>query len=108
MGAADLHVDRARDAVVVHPPTEVDVSNEALLDLLLDQACALAHRKVVVDLAAVTFVDHAAVGAMVEAAGRLQAQGRTLQVVNPCRPFLRIALALGHAALLAPDPWTRG
>jgi len=64
-------VDRDGGAVVVHPAGEVDLYNAHQVREALLASCADAPERLVVDLAAVEFLDSTALGVLVEARSRM-------------------------------------
>jgi anti-anti-sigma factor len=99
--SGELEVDHERGEVVVHPPRELDVVTDPVLDLLLSQAVALEPARVVVDLADVTYIDRHAVVTIAAAAQALRDGGRSLVVRHPSRAFLRLVGVLGDRDLAA-------
>jgi anti-anti-sigma factor len=71
------------DPAVIAPMGELDLHAARVLAPQLDEAVAGDDPQLILDLSAVTLVDSTALGAIVQAAHRLSAQGRTLSVVAP-------------------------
>jgi anti-sigma B factor antagonist len=89
-----------RRVAVVAPSGELDLVSVDQLRRALLQACE-AERLVVVDLAAVTFMDSAGLGVLVGAAKRLQHRGAALQILNATGEPLRVIQLTGLDMLLA-------
>jgi anti-anti-sigma factor len=91
-------VEREADRIVVRLRGEIDlVSVPALRDELLAMT---GKASVVVDLAAVTFLDATGVGVLVGAHKRLANQGGRLVLVNPPPAIARVLQLAGVAHLL--------
>jgi anti-anti-sigma factor len=112
-GAAGFRVDVRTDPG--RPPAlvlagEIDVvaawAITATTDRLLFAAAgsSLAGRVVIVRLAQVTFLDCAALGALVGLQHRLDSAGGTLVVEDASRPALRLLTLTRHTHQLLPEP----
>lgn len=96
--ASPVTVEREADRIVVRLRGEIDlVSVPALRDELLAMT---GKASVVVDLAAVTFLDATGVGVLVGAHKRLANQGGRLVLVNPPPAIARVLQLAGVAHLL--------
>jgi anti-anti-sigma factor len=84
-------IERLGDGVVLHLAGELDLYNAGDVAAALDEVAGEGHQRVVVDLAAVEFVDSTALGALVEA--RKQIGGETLVLAAP-RPDVSRALEI--------------
>ncbi|HYF24411.1 MAG TPA: STAS domain-containing protein [Baekduia sp.] len=71
------------DSIVIAPTGELDVAAARDLRPELNEAAGQVDAPVVVDLTGVTFIDSTALGAIVQADGRLRRNGRRLCVVAP-------------------------
>jgi anti-sigma B factor antagonist len=77
--------------VVVAVVGEFDMLTSPTLEHALAEAVGMAGGPVVVDLAACTFVDSSALGALVRVTQRLEQLGRELRIRDP-RPHVRRAI----------------
>ncbi len=94
-----VNITTAKGRHLVEVEGELDYFSSAHLRRHLD---GLDGRDIVLDLAAVSFVDAAAVGTMVSVDNRLNDDGHRLRVINLDRPHRRI-FQIGRAShLLAP------
>lgn len=82
-------VERRDGGVVVRLAGELDLYNSADVAAALEEVAAEDHRRVVIDLSEVEFVDSTALGTLVEA--RKQIGGEALVLVAP-RPDVSRAL----------------
>lgn len=89
-----------RRVAVVSPRGELDLAGVDAMRRALLHACE-AERLVLVDLAAVTFMDSAALGVIVGAVKRAQRRGAALQVWNATGEPLRAIQITGLDVLLA-------
>jgi anti-sigma B factor antagonist len=71
------------EPAVIAPVGELDLHAAGVLAPQLDEAVGADYPQVILDLSAVTLVDSTALGAIIQAAHRFRAQGRTLSVVAP-------------------------
>jgi anti-anti-sigma factor len=96
-----MHDDGTTAVVVAHG--EIDLASAPYLLRTMVAACGLGVREVVVDLAAVTFVDSAGLKALVQ--GRAEARERgVLFRLDPVAPSVRSVLDLtGLSQLFAFD-----
>jgi anti-anti-sigma factor len=94
-----VDVDDRDDSVVLRAVGEVDLLSVELLRTALDTWLHLGVRTVVADLRAVSFVDCAGVGALVEGRRLAQRRGVALEIV-PGRAFTRLAALLDLSGVL--------
>jgi anti-sigma B factor antagonist len=87
----------------VAPHGEIDISNVAHLETALTNAASRSHRYVFVDLAEVTFIDAATVGAIVRSANLLNSQGRRLKLLGASSGVQHVLDITGVAAFLGID-----
>ncbi len=88
-----IHVDDRDDSVVLRAAGEVDLLSVELLRTALDTWLHLGVHTVVADLRAVSFVDCAGVGALVEGRRLAHRRGVALEIV-PGRAVARLAALL--------------
>jgi|GEM_PF-5396696 len=99
--AATITVQLGRSVAVVRVAGKIDMGNLTALREALTSAVDAAARRVLVDLAAVTFLDVGGVGALAVAAARLRSDGRReLVVVDPSEVASRILHLTGVAELI--------
>ena len=83
-GSDEITVDVVGVDAWVAPHGELDLTTIADFRLALTNAAACSQRYVFVDLASVTFIDAANIGAIVRTATELNTQGRRLKVLGAC------------------------
>jgi anti-anti-sigma factor len=83
---------------------ELDLATVESLFWRLDSAAARALPRVVLDLSGVSFMDCAAVAAVVKLADRARAAGMSLQVIPPAPAVARI-VTMGGAGGAGSFPW---
>lgn len=85
--------DATRHIAVVRPVGEMDIATVKALRDALARACSSEADRVVVDLAAVTFIDSSAIGVLVVTAKTLRRGGCNLIIVNATsRPMRTLQL----------------
>lgn len=82
------------DPVVIAPQGELDIAAARELGPELNEAAGQLDAPVVVDLSRVSFLDSTALGAIVQADGRMQRTGRRLNVVAPSGSAAAVLLEL--------------
>jgi anti-anti-sigma factor len=80
---------------------ELDLACSSLLDRVEDENGGDLN-EVVVDIAALEFIDTAGVRALADMQSRNQAQGRTVDMINPTRLVRRVVGLFGREDMLAP------
>ncbi len=84
------------DPYVIAPSGELDIAAARDLAPQLNEAAGQLDAPVVVDLSDVSFVDSTALGAIVQADGRMQRTGRRLSVVAPSGSAAAVLLELSN------------
>lgn len=84
------------DPIVIAPLGELDIATTRTLTPELTEATGQLDAPVIVDLTRVTFLDSTALGAIVQADGRLRRNGRRLNVVAPDGSAAAVLLELTH------------
>jgi anti-anti-sigma factor len=92
--------DANRDAYVIALGGEIDVATVPTLDRALDMAVAADARQVVVDCAAVTFLDSSGLRSLVRASRSLAACGGVLTCTQLSAPARRAMEVSGLLCLL--------
>jgi len=101
-GTAEVSVYQAVGAVIVQVSGEIDLVNVATLRAALDAAVVSGSRRVLVDLAAVSFLDVTAARALVAAAATITRDDRRqFTVLNPSDLALRVLTATGLDQLVS-------
>lgn len=93
-------VDDAQDAVVLHLQGELDVSTEAQFLDAMSTAMAAPGKTIVVDLAALSFVDSTGISAFMAAWCSAMIEGRTLCLRHPTRLVGKVLCITGFDRVL--------
>ena len=97
----DIEIRYSDDLVAVTVSGELDVSNAAWLDDTLHHAIENGAAEVIVDLAALTFMDSAGLSVLEDAHTRLHVSGGTLSILNPTPRVARLLEITGLLSLLS-------
>ena len=89
-----------RGELVVRAVGELDAAAAPLFGERLEEAIDASDSTVVVDLAAVTFMDSTGLAVLVGGRQRLAGEGRRLRITRPSRPVVRLLEIAGLQALL--------
>lgn len=100
MPAVDIHADPAQGRVTLSPVGEIDIVTAPDLRAALEQACAGDAAAVVVDFAAVTFADSTALSVLIAAHRILDAQARSMSIVNVAPTQMRVFTVTGLQGVL--------
>lgn len=96
--------DATRHIAVVRPVGEMDIATAEALKDALARACASEADTVVVDLAAVTFIDSSAIGVLVVTAKKLRRAGCNLLIVNAASRPMRTLQLTGVPSVVVVAP----
>ena len=100
--AAVVHAEATRTVVTLRG--ETDVSTRAALADVLSRVIAAGNGDVIVDLAAVTFIDTAIVRSLATGQQLPDRTRRTLTFRSPSRPAVRVLDMFGLTELIEPAP----
>lgn len=106
-GSAELvrwSVSRAGDEVTVALVGEIDISNEAALDVALAEVVGLKPGRIAIDLAGVSYLDSSGVRCLLNVAKHAAAAGSEVVVRRPVGIVLRVLEICGVDALLLRGP----
>lgn len=92
-----LSLDDGADRLVAALSEDVDVTNAGTLLQTLERAARPQHRRVVLDLAQVEYLDSAGVHLLFALGRRLEGQGQELRLVVPARSVAAATLRHAHA-----------
>jgi len=92
------------DCTVVWVRGEHDITTKVPLVDTIARAAQLDDLPILVDLAAVTFMDASTIGAIVESRNRLQARGQRLEMRAPSPPARRLLELCGLTHLVRREP----
>jgi anti-sigma B factor antagonist len=102
-GSAELvqwTVSRAGDEVRVALVGELDIANEAALDVALAEVVGMQPGRIAIDLAGVSYLDSSGVRCLVNVAKHAAAAGTDVVVCRPVAIVLRVLEICGVDALL--------
>lgn len=98
----------AGEVHIVHVAGEIDVTSAAVLRDALEALIADGHRRLVLDLSDVTFLDSTGLGIVVGRLKRLARHGGTMTVAASHERVLRVFTITGLDQLLAIHPDLEG
>jgi len=104
-GIAEVTLYQGVGAAIVQISGEIDLANVATLRAALNAAVTSGSRRVLVDLAAVSFLDVTGADALAAAAQTVSRDDRRqFTVINPSGPAQRVLTATGADRLIIVSP----